>query len=156
MLAVAASLFVAFSSWVGSLEANAAMAATPAPIDGKRAFGYLEKICEIGPRIAGSEANTRQRQMVAAHFKAAGATVREQPFSTQHPLTGERVNMVNLIGSWHPERTRRVVIGGPLRHPPSSRRGERPGAPAAPLPRRQRRRFGRGRAHGDGQPSERR
>ena len=41
-----------------SSEAKGAMLATPAPIDGKRAFGYLEKICEIGPRVAGSEANT--------------------------------------------------------------------------------------------------
>ena len=48
--------------------------------------------------------------MVADHFKAMGATLREQPFSTQHPLTGERVNMVNLIGSWHPEHTQRVVV----------------------------------------------
>jgi Zn-dependent M28 family amino/carboxypeptidase len=87
------------------------MAESPAPIDGARALGYLEKICELGPRVAGSEANTKQRQMVAAHFKAAGATLREQPFSAQHPLSGERVNMVNLIGSWHPERTQRVVIG---------------------------------------------
>jgi Zn-dependent M28 family amino/carboxypeptidase len=49
--------------------------------------------------------------MVAAHFKATGGTVREQPFSAQHPLSGERVNMANLIGSWHPERNQRVVIG---------------------------------------------
>jgi Zn-dependent M28 family amino/carboxypeptidase len=97
--------------YLRSSEANAAMAANPAPIDGKRAFGYLEKICEIGPRIAGSEANTRQREMVASHFKAMGATLHEQPFSTQHPMTGERVNMVNLVGSWHPERKDRVVIG---------------------------------------------
>lgn len=110
VLAIAASLLVSFTTWLGSLKANAAMAATPAPIDGSRAFGYLEKICELGPRIAGTEANTRQRQMVAAHFKTAGATVREQPFTARHPLTGERVNMVNLIGSWHTERTRRVVI----------------------------------------------
>ena len=105
VLAIPVAVFVPFSSWLGSLEANSAMAATPAPIDGKRAFRYLEQICEIGPRIAGSEANARQRKMVADHFKAMGATLREQPFSTQHPLTGERVNMVNLIGSWHPEHT---------------------------------------------------
>jgi Zn-dependent M28 family amino/carboxypeptidase len=86
------------------------MAANPAPIDGKRAFRYLEQICAIGPRIAGSKENARQRKMVADHFKAMGATLREQPFSTQHPQTNERVDMVNLIGSWHPERTERVVI----------------------------------------------
>ena len=66
------------------------MLATPAPIDGKRAFGYLKKICEIGPRIAGSEANTRQRKMVAEHFTKIGGKVREQPFAAAHPLTGQR------------------------------------------------------------------
>ncbi len=106
----AVAAIVPFSSWLGTLEANSAMAASPAPIDGKRAFSYLERICELGPRIAGSEANTKQRKLVAAHWKAMGASIREQPFSTQHPLGGQRVNMVNLIGSWHPERTQRVVI----------------------------------------------
>jgi hypothetical protein len=111
LLAGMAWIALPVSSWLGSLEASAAMAANPAPIDGKRAFGYLEKICELGPRIAGSEANTRQREMVAAHFKAMGATILEQPFSTRHPMTGQRVDMVNLVGSWHPERRDRVVIG---------------------------------------------
>jgi hypothetical protein len=111
VILAAAALFHPLSSWLGSLEASAAMAANPAPIDGQRAFGYLEKICKLGPRVAGTEANTRQRQMVAEHFKAMGANVREQPFAAAHPVTGQRVDMVNLVGSWHPERTQRVVIG---------------------------------------------
>jgi len=49
--------------------------------------------------------------MAAAHFKVMGATLHEQHFSTQHPMTGERVEMVNLVASWHPERKDRVVIG---------------------------------------------
>ncbi len=48
------------------------MLASPAPIDGERAYGYFKQICEIGPRIAGSEANTRQRKLVADHFKKDG------------------------------------------------------------------------------------
>jgi hypothetical protein len=92
-------------------EASAAMLAEPAPIDGQRAYGYLKKICAMGPRIAGTEANTKQRKMVAEHFERMGAQVREQPFPAIHPLTGKRVEMVNLIGSWHPERNERVVIG---------------------------------------------
>ncbi len=111
LLFILAAVALSFSSWIGSLEANSNMAATPAPIDGQRAFGYLEKMCDLGPRVAGSEANTTQRKLVAAHFKAMGAAVREQPFAIAHPLTGERVNMANLVGSWHPERTQRVVIG---------------------------------------------
>ncbi len=82
-----------------------------APIDGNRAFGYLEKICAIGPRIAASEANTKQRVMVAQHFKAQGGVVREQPFAAQDPRTGKRVTMVNLVGSWRPELVERVLIG---------------------------------------------
>ncbi len=93
-----------------SSEANAAMLASPAPIDGKRAYGYLKKICEIGPRLAGSPENARQRKMVADHFTKMGGQVREQPFQAEHPLTGRRVDMVNLIGSWHPDRQQRALI----------------------------------------------
>jgi hypothetical protein len=96
---------------IRTAEANSLMLAAPAPIDGQRAYGYLKQICELGPRIAGSEANTRQRKLVAAHFTKMGATVKEQPFRGEDPLTGRRVDMANLIGSWHAERTQRVVIG---------------------------------------------
>jgi glutaminyl-peptide cyclotransferase len=99
-----------FTQLSRSSEENGAMVATPAPIDGQRSYGYLKKICEIGPRVAGSEANTRQRQMVADHFTKLGGKVREQHFRIPHPLTGRDVNMANLIGSWHPDRLQRVLI----------------------------------------------
>jgi glutaminyl-peptide cyclotransferase len=85
--------------------------AIPAKIDGDRAYGYLKAICAIGPRPAGTAANTKQRAMVAEHFKKYGATVREQPFSGVDPVSNAPVSMVNLIGSWFPERVDRVVIG---------------------------------------------
>lgn len=92
-------------------ETNKTMSGPPVAIDGERAFRYLKEICEIGPRVAGSEANTRQRKLVADHFVKMGGKVREQPFRTRHPLTGRRVDMANLIGSWQPERNQRIVIG---------------------------------------------
>jgi glutaminyl-peptide cyclotransferase len=92
-------------------EADAGMLAPPAPIDGRRAYKYLKRICEIGPRPAGSEANARQRALVAKHFTEHGGRVSEQPFSGNDPKTQAPVSMVNLIGSWHPERLRRVVLG---------------------------------------------
>jgi Zn-dependent M28 family amino/carboxypeptidase len=82
----------------------------PAPIDGDRAYSYLKQICALGPRPAGSEANAKQRKMVADHFTRLGGTVREQPFSATDPLSGQPVAMANLIGSWFPERTDRVLI----------------------------------------------
>jgi hypothetical protein len=96
--------------WPRPPMADAHVAPKPAPIDGERAYGYLKKICDLGPRPAGSAANTKQRNMVAEHFKATGGTVREQPFTAQDPISGARVNMANLIGSWFPDRTERVVI----------------------------------------------
>ena len=59
----------------------------PAPIDGKRAYGYLKQICEIGPRTAGSAANARQRKLVADISQKMGGKVREQPFTRDQPVT---------------------------------------------------------------------
>jgi hypothetical protein len=91
--------------------ADTTVATAPAAIDAARAYLYLEKICALGPRPAGSAANAQQRQMVSEHFAGLGATVREQPFSGIDPQSGSRVEMANLIGAWHPERLERVVIG---------------------------------------------
>jgi len=91
--------------------ASAAPAApVPAPIDGGRAYGYLKRICALGPRPAGSAANDRQRALVAGHFRAAGGEVREQPFAGVDPLDGRPVKMANLIGSWFPDRTERILL----------------------------------------------
>ncbi|AGA29278.1 M28 family peptidase [Singulisphaera acidiphila] len=92
-------------------SADAAPMPVPAPIDGNRAFKYLTQICEIGPRPAGSAANAKQRALVSAHFQKMGAKVTEQPFTGQDPRSDKQVAMVNLVGSWHPERKERVVIG---------------------------------------------
>ncbi len=83
----------------------------PSPVDGDRAYGYLKDICAIGPRPAGSAANTRQRQMVAKHFEKHGGKVREQPFAGVDPVSNAPVQMANLIGSWFPDRADRVLLG---------------------------------------------
>ncbi len=83
----------------------------PAPIDGDRAFLDLLRLCELGPRPAGSKANDRQRALVARHFASCGATIQVQPFQAHHPLHGQLVSMANLIGSWNPARPARVLLG---------------------------------------------
>lgn len=83
---------------------------TPAVVDGDRAYGYLKAICKIGPRPAGSAANARQRAMVADHFRKHGGKIREQPFAGTDPVSNAPVAMVNLIGSWFPDRADRVLL----------------------------------------------
>jgi Zn-dependent M28 family amino/carboxypeptidase len=111
VVAVGLGLALMFLPAMRTTMADAPVKATPSPIDGDRAYGYLKAICEIGPRPAGSAANTKQRKMVAEHFKKYGGKVREQPFSAFDPISNAPVAMVNLVGSWFPDRLERVVIG---------------------------------------------
>ncbi len=76
----------------------------------QRAFGYLEKVCEIGPRISGSTGMQRQQQFIEKHFTELGAEVRYQEFDVAHPQTGQPVRMKNMIISWHPQAKKRVLL----------------------------------------------
>lgn len=80
------------------------------PIDGRRAFGHLEAICRLGPRISGSEGMRRQQEMLREHFTQLGGSVSLQEFDVRHPQDGSRVRMGNLIVQWHPEREQRILL----------------------------------------------
>ena len=81
-----------------------------ATLDAKRAFEYLEKVCEIGPRWSGSPGMIKQQDYLAKFFEEHGAKVFLQPFDAPHPLSGEPVRMQNLIVQWHPEAKVRILL----------------------------------------------
>jgi glutaminyl-peptide cyclotransferase len=78
--------------------------------DGKRAMGYLDDICKLGPHMSGTESMKKQQDLIKKHFEAQGATVAFQEFSARQVSQRKPVDMANLIASWHPERTRRVIL----------------------------------------------
>lgn len=80
------------------------------PFNGQRAYDHLKDLCAFGPRISGSEGMRRQQAYLKAHFEALGGRVRLQPFSARHPLTGQPVELANLIVEWHPDRKERVLL----------------------------------------------
>jgi hypothetical protein len=83
----------------------------PAPkVDADRAFGYLTKICDIGPRISGSQGMQRQQALIAEHFAKLKAQVRFQSFDAPHPQTRAPVRMNNIIVSWDREAQERVLV----------------------------------------------
>lgn len=86
-----------------------AFAQTPVP-DAQRAFKYLVEICDIGPRISGTEGMQKQQEIIQRHFEEIGARVQFQEFDAAHPQTGNPVRMRNIIVSWHPESTQRVLL----------------------------------------------
>lgn len=80
------------------------------PVDGERAFGYLEQICGLGPRPSGSPGMAAQQQLLIAHFRALGGQVELQRFRYPHPLDRTPVAMANLIVTWHPDRAERILL----------------------------------------------
>lgn len=100
--------------WVASLWAVAAAGAIadePPQFSGARAFKHLEAIAALGPRPSGSPGMARQRDLVVAHFQAAGGKVTRQPFQIRDRRSGQPVPMENLIVEWHPDHTDRVLLG---------------------------------------------
>jgi len=78
--------------------------------DGSRAFSYLEAICEIGPRISGTDGMHRQQELLEKHFRDLGGDVRYQEFDVPHPQSGQPVRMRNMIVHWHPQATQRILL----------------------------------------------
>ncbi len=78
--------------------------------DGKRAMGYLEKLCKIGPRISGTEGMKKQQELLKKHFEQLGGKVELQTFTARQKSRRQPVEMANLIVSWHPERAKQVIL----------------------------------------------
>jgi hypothetical protein len=91
------------------LQAGPPVVETPA-IDADRAYGYLNKVCKIGPRMSGSPGMVAQQKLIADHFGALGVRVQFQSFDAEHPISGVPVRMSNMLVQWHPEARERVLI----------------------------------------------
>ncbi len=89
-----------------------AAAVDPAPFDGKRAMGYLQELCAIGPRISGTEGMKKQQEMLKKHFEGQGGKVEMQAFLGRQVSQPQKpIEMANMIVSWgDPDRERRVMI----------------------------------------------
>lgn len=75
-----------------------------------RSMGYLRAIVDMGPRLTGSEAMSRQQAFLTEFFTNQEANVSLQKTKIRHPETGETVEMANLIAAWFPERPIRFLL----------------------------------------------
>jgi hypothetical protein len=80
------------------------------PLDADRAFAMLKRICEIGPRVSGTSGMARQQEILVAYFTEMGGQVALQEFTVTHPKTGKDATLKNLIVTWYPDRTERVLL----------------------------------------------
>lgn len=80
------------------------------PFDGQRALKYLQQLCDLGPRISGTEAMKKQQKIIEEHFKKLGAMVTRQEFQAHQRSQKKPTDFVNLIVTWHPEKERRILL----------------------------------------------
>jgi hypothetical protein len=80
------------------------------PFDGERSVKYVKELCDIGPRISGSDGMVKQQELVIRHFEKHGATIIRQEFEAKQKSQDKKVKMTNLIAKWHPEKTKRIIL----------------------------------------------
>jgi hypothetical protein len=80
------------------------------PLDASRTFGYLEQVCDIGPRPSGSPGMVEQQELLMEFFKPLADDVQKQSFTAKNPLGGPRVPITNLIFRWNPEAQERLLV----------------------------------------------
>ncbi len=78
--------------------------------DGEKAVAHVKELCDLGPRVSGSDGMTKQLAIITKHFEGCGATVSKQEFEGKQKSQKAGVPMTNLIASWHPDRTKRVIF----------------------------------------------
>ncbi|MBM3978989.1 MAG: M28 family peptidase [Planctomycetes bacterium] len=78
--------------------------------DGAQAVKYLKQLCDIGPRVSGTDGMKKQQELIEAHFKKLGATVTRQEFKARQRSQKNETEFTNMIVTWHPNKERRIIL----------------------------------------------
>lgn len=84
--------------------------AKPVAFNGKRAMGYLETICALGPRVSGTKSMRQQQDIIKKHFEDLGVKVTYQAFEAKQNSVKGKVEMTNIIISFQPDKKRRGIL----------------------------------------------
>jgi glutaminyl-peptide cyclotransferase len=77
---------------------------------GDRAWQYLLSQCDIGPRPPGSAEHDRTVDFIVARLKECGAKVTLQRFKKGDPYADRTLTFTNIIGSYSPDRKKRILL----------------------------------------------
>ncbi len=79
-------------------------------LDGDRAMKYLKQLCDLGPRISGSDGMKKQQDLLDKHFADLGGKVTRQEFTAKQSSQRAEVALVNMVVSWYPDRKERIIL----------------------------------------------
>ena len=77
---------------------------------GEAAWRYLKKQCGFGARPPGTAAHDKTVRLIADHLKNRGAEVTLQRFTRGDPYSDRSLVFTNIIGSFSPDRKKRVLL----------------------------------------------
>ena len=84
---------------------------TKSRFDGAKALMLLKDLTEFGQRYPGAPKRDKAIEKQAAFLRRTGATVELQKFHTTSPIDGKSYPFANIIGRFHPQRPKRVLLG---------------------------------------------
>jgi Zn-dependent M28 family amino/carboxypeptidase len=82
-----------------------------AAFEGKRAFEWLTRQVEMGPRVPGTAAHDSCFTHLVAAFREFTPHVETDTFSYDSPVLKKEVRLLNAVARFRPEIDQRVVIG---------------------------------------------
>ena len=107
--AVAVSLAACGSSKKEVRADDQRAAVTVPAFDGQRAYEYVKRQVDFGPRLLGSEAHKACGDFLCEQLEAFGAKVYRQIFQATI-YDGTTYRAVNIIGAFNPEARKRVML----------------------------------------------
>lgn len=90
-------------------KAVAETQAIPVAFSADSAYQYVCGQCEFGARVPNSEAHKKCAKYLKEKLSSFGAEVQMQTF-TATAFDGNKLNATNIIGSFFPEKERRIVL----------------------------------------------
>ena len=73
------------------------------------AYSFCQQQCDFGPRVMNSEAHDRCAEWIMEKFRSYGMSVEAQQ-ATLHGYDGTQLRSMNIIASYRPEKTERILL----------------------------------------------
>ncbi len=95
---------------LGTYCGTGASARSQPEFDGEEALALAKIQTDFGPRVPGSEAHRQAIDWMEAYLQPLAAVVQRQSFQIWNPHYQESADGVNLIASFYPEKTQRIML----------------------------------------------
>jgi hypothetical protein len=95
---------------LGTYCGTGASARSRPEFDGQATLMLAKTQIDFGPRVPGSEAHRQTIDWMEEFLQPLASLVQRQPFTIWNPHYNESADGVNLIASFYPEKTQRIML----------------------------------------------